>query len=615
VMIGAIVVVFVFWGAGSFRERSPQYVAIVNDEAIGFTEYQEAYRNLYEQARNQYRQIWSDDLVKTLDLKNQALETLINQRLLSQMARSLNLEVTQNELQEGILNSPAFQVDGLFNAGKYRSILARIGFTPESYEILKRRDLTIQQMNRLIISFVKVVPAEVRENYHFTRDRVDVEFILFKAGDFRNKVKTTPEELKDYFEKNKLRYQVPAKVKVAYLAIRPKDLEDQITIEPSEVEEFYEFNLDKYREPEKVKARHILFKVDEAASPDEVARIKTQAELVLKQAKAGEDFATLARKHSQDSTAKEGGELGWMARDQLVKPFSEAAFKLKKGEVSDLVRTQYGFHIIKVEDHREAGIRPLQEVKAEIEKKIISDNARELAADLAVEVYEKASLNQDFKAVIKEYKLTPVFTDFFSINEPVGDLGLQRTFTELAHSLKEGEIGPLVDLPDGHYLIKALEKRDSYIPALDKIKESVRSNLVDEKAGELARKEAVRFLAALGKDGRWDQLTQDFNLSPESTGPFTRIGGIPKIGINETLTAAAFALTQPGQTAPEPYEDDKGFYIIRLKKIIPASEESFEKEQTALTRRLQIIKSQNYLRQWLEDLRARSIIKINEELM
>ena len=615
VIIGAIVLVFVFWGAGSIRKRRPQYVATVNDEAIGFAEYQETYRNLYEQARRRYRQVWSDDLVKALNLKRQALESLINERLLLQAARALKIDVSNKELQDSILSSPAFRLDGVFNVNKYRAILARNKLTPEKFEAIKRRDLIIQKLNRRIMSFAKVLPDEVREDFHFTRDQVEVEFVLFKPEDFVGRVKYTPEELKAFFEKNKARYRVPAKVKVAYLAIRSKDVEDQVKIEPSEVADYYEFNLNKYRQPEKVKARHILFKVKKDATPEEIAKVKARAEFVLKQARAGKDFAALARKYSQGPTAKEGGELGWFERGQMIKPFSDAAFSLKKGEISGLVRTDFGFHIIKVEDRREAGIRPLKEVKDEILKKLTASRAEELASDIAVEMYEKASLAQDLDAVAKEYKLTPVVTDFFSKTEPVGDLGVQKKFADVAFSLKEGEVGPLVDLPSGHYLIKMLKRKKSYIPDLDQIKVSVESDLKKERATELAGAEAKRFLDALHKGGTWSREVKIFKLKPESTSPFTRPDFIPKIGRNEAIISAAFSLIKPGQIAPKPYKTAKGFYVIRLKKIIPASEDTFEKEKATLTQKLQIAKSQDYLRQWIEALRAKASITTHEEML
>ncbi|MBW1708794.1 MAG: SurA N-terminal domain-containing protein [Deltaproteobacteria bacterium] len=615
VIIGAIVLVFVFWGAGSVRDRRPQHVAVINDEAIGITEYQETYRNLYEQARTRYQQMWSDELAEALNLKNQALENLINERLLYQAARAMKIEVSKEELRDSILNSPAFQLDGVFNAQKYRSILARIRYTPEIYEEIKRKELIIQKLSGRIMGFVKIMPAEVSENFHFTRDQVDVDFVLFKPESFIKQVKYSPEDLKSFYEKNKLGYQIPVKVKAAYLAVRPKELEDQVTIEPFEVEEYYEFNLDRYRQKEKVRARHILFKLEENAAEEEVAKVKVQAELVLKKAKAGDDFAELARKHSQGPTAKTGGDLGWFTQGQMVEPFSKTAFSMKKGEVSGLVRTQFGLHIIKVEDHQEAGVRTLEEVKDEILKKLTVRAAKELAADMAVEIYEKASLTQNFEAVIREYKLTPIITDFFSKAEPVKNLGFQRKFNDVAHSLKEGEIGPLVDLTDGHYLIKTIEKQKAYIPALDKIKATVENDLKNERAVELAQKEADRFLSEIKKGGNWDQLVKAFKLSPESTAPFTRLETIPKIGVNEALTAAAFTLAKPGQIEPKSYKSDKGFYIIRLKKFIPASEEEFEKEKAVITQRLQMTKSQSYFQQWLEALRAKAEIKIEEDMI
>ena len=616
VMIGAIAITFIFWGAGSFRRsRNPNYVATVNDQRISMIEYQEAYRSLYDQVRAQYRDMWNDDLLEKLDLKKRAIENLIDQHLVSQKANALGIKISTEDLQKRIMSSPAFQFDGVFNVQKYQNILARNRMTPETYEQLMRRELINFKLRNMISKFAKLSEDEVKEFYRFAQDRVDVEFITFEPESFQEMIKPGADEVKAFFEKHKEQYRVPRKVKVAYLAISPKDFEDQIVLGDDEIEEYYELHLDDYKEPEQVKARHILFRVDENASAEDEELVKAQAELVLAEAKEGKDFAELASKNSQGPTAKDGGDLGWFARDQMVPPFSEAAFNLKEGEISELVRTRFGFHIIKAEGRKPAGVRTLEEVKGEISQMLGQNQAKDMAADRALQVYEQVSLSQEFEAEAKKLEMAPVITDFFAVEEPVGKLGLQIKFNELAHSLSADEIGPIIDLPDGHYIIKCLEIKRSYLPKLKEVEEAVTTDLVGEKALELALAEAKKFLSAVGKDGNWENQVKEFKLKSDTTGPFTRTGWIPKLGNNPDLTNTAFLLTKPGQIGSDAYKTDKGYSVFRLKEILPADDKKFEKDRETFTERLRLVKGQQYLQQWLKYIRSTSTIKIEDGLI
>jgi len=612
VLIGAIVLVFIFWGVGSFRDREPNYVAVVNNIQISHTEYRDAYRNIYDRVKNQYRQYWNEDMVEILNLKQQTLDSLINEKLLFQEARALNIKVTQQELQENILATPSFQVDGVFSPVRYRSMLARVNYTPEDYELFKRREIAIQKMNSLIIGFAKVSPTEVEEDFHFNKDRVSLEFVAFNSDRFLNQVQINEGELKAYFEKNKENYRVPDNVKVAYLAILPQDFIAEAAADDGLISDYYELNKDKYTESAKVKARHILFKLDQDASDKETARIEEKARAVLKQARTGADFAALAKKYSEDSSAPEGGDLGWFTLDQMVEPFSEAVAKLKKGEISGLVRTQFGFHIIKLEDSSPGGIRSLEDVRDQIAEKLAMDYARELAADRAVEVYEKASLTQDFEGVAREFGLTPIETAFFPVDGYVEGLGVNESFNKTAHSLDEGEIGPLIDLPQGHFLMKVLEKKVSYIPELDEAREEAKRDLTHEKAGELAKERAEILLAVIKKEENWDKVISRYKIKTDFTDPFTRLMPIPRIGTSEELIADVFAATKPGAIGPRVYKASGGYYIVRLKESLPADPVEFEREKERLTRELQVAKSQAYLRQWIEVLRSQATIKIEE---
>jgi peptidyl-prolyl cis-trans isomerase D len=299
----------------------------------------------------------------------------------------------------------------------------------------------------------------------------------------------------------------------------------------------------------------------------------------------------------------------------MVPPFSEAAFNLKEGEISELVRTSFGFHIIKAEGRKPAGVRTLEEVKDEISQMLGQNQAKDMAADQALQVYEQASLSQEFEVEAKKFDLTPVITDFFAIGEPVGKLGLLKKFSELAHSLNPGEIGPIIDLPDGHYIIKGLETKKSYLPKLKEIEAAVTEDLVEEKTLELALAEAEKFLDAVSKDGNWENLVKEFKLKPDTTGPFTRTGWVPKLGNNPELANTAFSLTKPGQMGSDAYKTDKGYSVFRLKEILAADDKKFEEERKIFAERLRLIKGQQYLQQWLKYIRSASTIKLEDGLI
>ncbi|MDY6851216.1 MAG: SurA N-terminal domain-containing protein [Thermodesulfobacteriota bacterium] len=615
ILIGAICVVFVFWGAGSFRQEKLTKVAEINGEPISMADFQETYRQLYEMARAQYRDLMSDDLLKALNLKRQALEKMINERLMFQQARAMGIKVSNEELQQKIAEAPMFKVDGKFNPDRYRGMLSRLRYSPADYERLVRQDLLSRKIIRMIGGLAKVVPGEVRDYYHLTFDKVDIEFVLFEAAGNRGQVKATDEEIAAYFKKYQEKYRIPPQVKVAYLIFRPEDYEDDVEVGQDEMTEYYELNLDQFREPAKVKARHILFRVNPNASPEKTNAVRAKAETVLNLVNKGGDFAKLAEKYSEGPTAKTGGDLGWFAKDQMVKPFSDAVFKMKKDQISGLVHTEFGFHIIKLDDRRADRNRSYEEVKYEIRKKIIREKTAELAADRATETYEKAGLSGDLKAAAAEMGLTPKTTGFFSANTSLIDQGLPPKFNEIALGLQEGEMGPLVDMDEKHVMIKCLARKESYLPGLEEVRASVKVDFVEEKAMEAASRAASEFLTQVNGGRDWDKLIQEQNLKAGSTGPFTRNETIPKIEVSRGLKDAAFLLVGLGQTGPEPYASDKGYYVIRLKASLPASEEEFEKQKANLKERLEANKSQAYIYYWLESVKADSSIEIEERAL
>jgi peptidyl-prolyl cis-trans isomerase D len=302
-LIAIIGIVFVFYFGYSFRQRQAVKLAVVNDQVITAIEYDKTYRSMLEALQREYRGMWNDNLVKVFDLKNRALETLINQKLISHEAKKIGLEVTDKEVRDKIMSNPAFQFRGRFDPSRYRAVLQNYHMTPEEYESLVSKELLQDKVEQFLTTLSPVTDQEVLEQYTFANEKVKISYVEFKPDQFKNKVKVEPAAMQKYFDEHKETYRIPEKIKVAYVVFDPAAYKDQVKVSEEQIKEYYEDNLDTFKEKEQVKARHILFRVPENASKEEEEKIKEKALAVLKQARAGANFAELAKKYTEDPSA------------------------------------------------------------------------------------------------------------------------------------------------------------------------------------------------------------------------------------------------------------------------------------------------------------------------
>ncbi|HEX9909417.1 MAG TPA: SurA N-terminal domain-containing protein, partial [Desulfatiglandales bacterium] len=336
-LIAIIAIVFVFYFGYSFSAREGIKIAQVNDEVITAVEYQKNYRSMVEALQREYRGMWSDNLVKVFDLKNRALDALINQKLVSQEAKKIGLDITEKEVQDKIMSNPSFQFRGRFDESRYRSVLQNHHMTPEDFEALVAREMIQEKVEQLLTTLSPVTDQEVLEQYTFANEKVKISYVEYKPDQFKKKVKVEPAAMEKYFEDHKETYRVPEKIKVVYVVFDPDAYKDQMKVSEDQIKDYYEDNMDTFKEKKQVKARHILFMLAENASKEEEEKVKQKALSILQQARAGADFAELAKKHTEDPSGKEnGGDLGYFSAGQMVKPSEDAVFKLKKDEISDL---------------------------------------------------------------------------------------------------------------------------------------------------------------------------------------------------------------------------------------------------------------------------------------
>ncbi len=585
-LFGIIVIVFVFFYGFSdvSKQGKETVIASVGERKITMTEYRDAYRNMMQFYRSIYKNQLSDEMIQNMGLKQKVLNDIIDREILLQEAQRREITVSQEQIQAAILTTPSFLENGRFNKKLYERVLGYYGITAMDFEKDKERELTLKSLEDLIKMPVKVSEREIRDAYNLQNEEVKIAYALIDPQAIQEAVAVSAEELSSAYEENKETFRVPEKVKVASLVFDPQDFGKKMEISAEEINDYYEADDEQFFEPHQVKARHILLKVDKDAAADEDAKIKKQAETILAQLKKGKDFAELAKKHSEDTqSAEKGGDLGYFPKGQMVKPFEDQAFAMAAGDLSEPVKSPFGYHIINVLDVKQASTRPLEEVKDTIVKELQQEKARE-----AVRLEAKRAFNRLFKSkALKEYADKNGFkvkeSDFFTFGKSAEDLPGKETFSKEAFALSKGELAPAFSIGEKFYLVKLLARQESRIPAVEEISETLTDGVETEKKKQLARKKAEVLLDELlsGKKTWKDLEAQKYLKTAEVE--FKRPGNyITGIGQSADIKAAAFGLEKAGQLGPQAYSTDRGSILFKLtEKTIP-DDDAFAKEKESI---------------------------------
>ena len=611
ILLGAIVIVFVFWGVGSFRAERGGRVALVNGDQITLDEYREAYNNLIEQLKRRFGNNLDEDMRKQLQVKRQALNQLIDNKLLVQESKRLKFRVSEKELADAISNFTAFQRAGMFDNRLYRNVLDRLRMTPETFEAAQKNAMMIDKLRTLITSSAKISDQEALEWYNWVNASVNIDYVLFDPNRYKD-IHPSDEEIKTFFENHKEKYKTDAMVKVRYLNFNPDEFRSKVASSDEEVREYYDENLETFKIPKTVEARHILLKINQDADPETVKKTKDRALNILKLAKEGKDFAKLAKQYSEGPTRDNGGYLGKFEKKAMVKPFADMAFSLKVGEISEPVRTRFGWHLIKVEKVNEASITSFDDAKKNIRKKLIDDLAKSLAYDEAEAVSDDAFYGEDLINAAKERNMKIITTDFFSSKGPIEGINNPSKFASVAFNLTDKEISNVQEFENGYYILQLVDKIQPKIPAFDKVKEKVSLELIKEKQDEKATSDSETFLAALKSGKTMVTESKQFNLTPKTTGFFKRNGSIPEIGFERDITEVAFQLTDKKQLPENALKGSKGYYVIQFKDRKISEPENINKEKEEIKNRLLEQKKSSIFGALLAQVKSRSEITIKE---
>ncbi len=608
-LIGIIAVVFIFYFGYSFTSKDGVKIADVNGEIISGLEYQKAYRNLLQALQREYKSVWSENLIKVFDLENRAFNNLVNEKLVSREARRLGLDVTEKEVQERIMAYPAFQFKGRFDESRYRSLLQQNRMKPEDFEAEISRQLLREKAEQFLTTFIPVTDNEVLDQYNYAKQKVKIGYVHFQPDKLKKAVELDQSGVEAFFKDNKEAYRIPEKIKLAYIFIDPETFKEDAVPSDQQVSEYYEDNQEMFKQEKEVWARHILFKMSKDTSGEEEEKIKEKALSVLKKAREGEDFATLAKEHSEGPTREKGGDLGFFPKGRMVKPFEDAVFNIKKGEISDLVKTPFGYHIILVEDIKESHTRSLDEARKQITETLTNVVTTDLAHEKGLSLIDQMPYDVDLIKYASENKVPLKESESFSQAETIPDIGGDSKLRQLLFSLEKSDVSELIEVNDKFYIIQVSDKRASYLPELDEVRKKVDNDFISDLAKIEAKSTAENFLAQLKEGKDWDELAKKRQLAPKSSDFITRNDMVPDIGYAPGLQEAAFNLSEKKRYPDDILENERGAFVIRWEGKKGIDEKEYQKEKENYRQSLTLARDQVLIGGWLENLKKNAEIK------
>lgn len=614
IFLGIIVIVFVFLGVGSFGSKRGDSVATVNDESITMKEYQRSYRQMVEQMRSRFGDNLNDDLLKMLNVKQQALDALIDERLVMLEAERLGVIVSDRELQQSLLAIPAFQKEGRFDMDQYKRVLGLNAMTPETFEEGHVNTLRQQKVREIVLANINVSDLEARNWYLFQQEKVAVDYLAFLPDTYKD-IQPDTEQVKKFYEENKETFKSELQVKAAYLEFSPEDYKDEVSVNDDQVKAYYQENQETFKTPEQVEARHILIKTENDATQEQISAAEKEAMEVYLKAVGGEDFEALAKKYSQGPTKDNGGYLGKFEKNTMVKPFADQAFSMAAGDISKPVKTQFGWHVIKVIDKFEASIKKYDEVAQKIRKDLESEEMQNTAYDRAGEAFDAVIDGDDFDQVAMIAQKKIVTTEAFKNNGNGLKVKDKAGFAREAFSLTRGNISDVKQLGDTYYLIKVLENIEPVVLTFDAAATDARKQLVVKLQRERAQQQAGQYLKTAVESKDIKAIATEHSLTLKTTPLFSRTGRVNDVGDSSRFVEAGFSLNENNMVYPEMIETDKGFFVLQFKEKKLPDEDEIVKNLTTTKEQVLRNKQMQSFQAWMTGLRKNNKITYNAQLL
>lgn len=560
-------------------------------------------------------------------LTQRAVQELIQQAEITYEGRRLGLRVSDKELRDELQNGP--YKEALFPGGKwigadqYKNLLSQYNMTTDQFEQQVKLGLLRRKLFSVITADTTVPESELEQAYKDQNTKVKVQYAVLQLDDVLKTIKPTDTELKAYFDANKMRYQnaIPEKRQIKYFVVSDNELASKISVSDSDIQHYYSSHQDQYRVPERVKVRHILIetpkpgpdgKVDQKA----VDEARAKAQDILKQVKAGGNFAELAKKYSQDPGSKDkGGELGWIVKGQTVAEFEKTAFSQSKGQISDPVQTSFGFHIIQTEDKEDAHVKPLAEVRGQIEDTLKKEKLSALedkASNDAVDTAQKQGLE---KAAAK-YNTQTVQSNMVARTDSLPGIGSQAAFMDAVFTTSE-KAGPQVTrIPTGFVVYEVVKTDPPRTPTFEEIKDRVASEFKNERANSLLARKAQEMADRAHAEHDLAKAAKEEGATVKTSDLVTHNSQVPDLGSMQGPAGVAFTLKQGEISGALNFGRSQGVLQVLERQEPSLSDPQFAQQRDQLREQLLQQKKQEALMLFINDLGARlekeGKVKINK---
>jgi len=625
IICGGMVITLIpgFGSSSSLGASTPGILASIGDEKVTVMDAQREAKALIQR---QGQTAQASMLMPFF--AGQAAQELINEKALVFEARRLGLRTSDEELREDLEHGPLsvqFFPEGKFvGQEQYEDFVQRAGMTVPQFEALEKDYILIRKLQALVSGSAFVSDAEVRQAFEKQNTKVKFDYAVITQADILKGLHPTEEELKAFYDRNKAGYanSIPEKRQIKYVLIDSAKIGANTPVTGQDLETYYDQHRDEYRVPDEVKIRQIEIKTplpdaDGKVDDKGIAEARAKAEDVLKQLKAGGDFAKLAEKYSDDTSGKAGGELGWLGHGRIPDPSLEkAAFSLPKGQTSDLIRSSYGFHIIQVEDKHDAHVKLLAEVKNEIQEKVKQQKIAQ-ATESASDAMLSAARTDGLDKAASAKGDSVVSTDYFSKTDSLPGLGADRQFMDAVFNEPDKAPPDVVQVPQGYVVFQLVGIRPPATPTFEEIRSRVEQQFKSQRASLLLQQKTQELSDRAKAEHDLKKAAKELGATVKTSDLVLPDGQVPDIGSMAGSASVIFSL-KPGDISGPITAGANGVVAQVLEKQAPTNQEFAEKKDQIRQQLLENKKNemfQLFVANLRKDMEKSNRIKINQEEM
>jgi peptidyl-prolyl cis-trans isomerase D len=631
IICGGMVITLIPGGLGSDLIGQPRQGVVAKVAGVDITtqEVRDRARSLAEQQVAQYGPMGKQLLPMIMPRAiSQSVEQLITGKAIVAEAGRMGLKATdedvRDELQHGRYSQTLFPNGKFIGQQAYESLLQQANLTVSAFEADVKNEILEQKLAAMITGSASVSDAEVRQEFMKRGSKVKFDYAVLSQDDIRKGLHPTDEELKAFYTRNQARYKdsIPEKRQIKYVFLDKSKVLGQVQVSPEELRAYYDKNRDQYRVPDEVKVAHILIKTPAAGADGKVddkgvEEARKKAEDVLKQLKSGAKMEELAKKYSDDpGSAKQGGELGWIGRGRTVPEFEKAAFSLAPGQISDLVKSSYGFHIIRTEDKHEAHTKTLDEVKGEIEPLIKQQKASRMMEAAGNSLLDQAR-SQGLDKAAGAKGLNVVTTDFVGRSDVLPGIGSSPQFMDAVFSQREKAPADMAQLSQGAVVFQVEGIKPPATPSFEEIRTKVDSEFKNERASILLNQKTQELSDRAKNEHDLKKAAKELGATMKTSDFVLPDGQVPDVGSMAGQASVAFSM-KPGEISGPINAGNNGVVLSVLQKQDP-TEEDFAAKKDQIRDGLLRAKQQDLFGMFLTNLRQQmeksGKIKINEQEM